>query len=241
MVLHVFKSALPVAKSLSNSNKKCEHLIVSGNRESTKLISKQLSDLWKVPIPEGNRIPGPFTSKELANALKHQEQGKSPGLDSIFPEFILHAGSNLESWFCDFLTSCMRQLKIPRIWRRALIVAFPKPEKLGTQRAIVHISTVCLLQYAREAHLRSCRTYHRPVAPSETTVEQVTVLTQGIEKSFSANKKARAVFVDLTAAYDIVWHRGLAYKLLRCYLTGTYSSRHVYGLGSQSQLYPYHR
>ena len=30
-----------------------------------------------------------------------------------------------------------------------------------------------------------------------------------------ATKKAGAVFVDLTAAYDTVWHRGLACKLLR--------------------------
>ena len=36
-----------------------------------------------------------------------------------------------------------------------------------------------------------------------------------MEDSFSGEKKAGAVFVDLTAAYDIVWHRGLTCKLLR--------------------------
>jgi len=46
-------------------------------------------------------------------------------------------------------------------------------------------------------------------------VDQVTLLTQGIEDSFLAKKKARAVFVDLTAAYDTVWHRGLTCKLVR--------------------------
>jgi len=40
-------------------------------------------------------------------------------------------------------------------------------------------------------------------------------LTQDMEDSFSGEKKAGAVFVDLTAAYDIVWHRGLTCKLLR--------------------------
>jgi len=40
------------------------------------------------------------------------------------------------------------------------------------------------------------------------------LLTQDIEDSFSA-KKAGAVFVDLTAVYDTVWHRGLTCKLLR--------------------------
>ena len=40
------------------------------------------------------------------------------------------------------------------------------------------------------------------------------LLTQHIEDSFSAKKKARAVFVDLTAAYT-VWHRGFTCKLLQ--------------------------
>ena len=49
----------------------------------------------------------------------------------------------------------------------------------------------------------------------KSTVDQVVLLTQNIEDSFEAKKKAGAVFVDLTAAYDIVWHRGLTCKLLR--------------------------
>ena len=48
-----------------------------------------------------------------------------------------------------------------------------------------------------------------------STVDQVTLLTQEIEDGFSAKKKAGAVFLDLTAAYDTVWHRGLTCKLLR--------------------------
>ena len=40
------------------------------------------------------------------------------------------------------------------------------------------------------------------------------LFTQNIEDSFEA-KKAGAVFVDLTAAYDTVWHCGFTSKLLR--------------------------
>ena len=60
-------------------------------------------------------------------------------MDSIFPEFILHAESALKSCFCNYLT----------------------------------------------------------------------LLTQDIEDNVLAKKKAGAVFVDLTAAYHTVWHRGL--------------------------------
>ncbi|KAL7831668.1 hypothetical protein AOLI_G00292160 [Acnodon oligacanthus] len=46
-------------------------------------------------------------------------------------------------------------------------------------------------------------------------LDQVTLLTQDIKESFQDNEKARVVFLDLTAGYDTVWHRGLHLKLLR--------------------------
>ena len=46
-------------------------------------------------------------------------------------------------------------------------------------------------------------------------MDQTVLLTQNIKDSFEARKKAGAVFVDLTAAHDTVWHRGLTCKLLR--------------------------
>ena len=47
------------------------------------------------------------------------------------------------------------------------------------------------------------------------TVDQVVLLAQNIEDSFEAKKKVGAVFVNLIAAYDIVWHRVLTCNLLR--------------------------
>jgi len=97
----------------------------TGCHESTRLVNKQPSDLWNIPISEGQSISEPFRPEKFTAALRRLKPGKSPGLDSIFPEFILHAGSAVKFWFCDFLNSYMRQLKIPNIWRRVLVVAIP--------------------------------------------------------------------------------------------------------------------
>jgi len=48
-----------------------------------------------------------------------------------------------------------------------------------------------------------------------STVDQINSLTRDIEDRFLAKNMARAVFVDLTAAYDFVCYRGLTCKLLR--------------------------
>ena len=49
-------------------------------------------------------------------------------------------------------------------------------------------------------------------ALQRSTVDQVTLLTQEIKDIFLAERKAGAVFADLTVAYDTVWHRGLTCK-----------------------------
>jgi len=119
----------------------------------------------------------------------------------------------------------MRQLTFPKIWRRALVVAIPTPEKpLGDPKSYCPISLLCTpfkilerLIYAR------VETITDPLLPLEqagfrhgrSAVDQVTLLTQNIEDSFSSKRKAGAVFVDLTAAYDTVWHRSLTCKLLQ--------------------------
>jgi len=46
-----------------------------------------------------------------------------------------------------------------------------------------------------------------------STCDQVAALTTFIENGFQQNLKTAAVFLDLTAAYDTVWHTGLLYKL----------------------------
>ena len=195
------------------------------DKESSRLISKEVSDLWRATTSDAENLSGGFTSREFAAALQHLRPGKAPGLDSICPELILHAGAALRSWLRDFLSSCLRQLKIPKIWRKALVVAIPKPMKpVEDPRSYRPISLLCVpykilerLIYARVEPVVD------PFLPGEqagfrhgrSTVDQVTLLTQDIEDSFSAKRKAGAVFVDLTAAYDTVWHRGLTCKLLR--------------------------
>ena len=118
----------------------------------------------------------------------------------------------------------MRPLKIPKIWRRALVAAILSPEKpLGDQKSYRPISLLCVLLKVLERLIYvRVETIINPLLPQEQVgfrhgrlaVDQVTLLTQGIEDSFLAKKKAGAVFVDLTAAYDTVWHRDLTCKLL---------------------------
>jgi len=48
----------------------------TGDRESTRLVNKELSDLWKIPTPEGHSISKPFRPEELAAALRGVKPAK---------------------------------------------------------------------------------------------------------------------------------------------------------------------
>ena len=166
-----------------------------------------------------------YTSQEFAAALKHLKSGKAPGPDSICSELITHAGVALKSWLSGFLSSCLSHLKISKVWRKSLVVAIPKLKKpVEDPKSYRPISLLCVPYkiFERLIHAR-VEPIVDSLLPREqagirrggSTVDHAVLLTQNIEDSFEAKKKAGAVFVDLTAAYDTVWHCGLTCKLLR--------------------------
>ena len=198
--------------------------------KSSRLVYQEVSDIWRATTPDPVNISDTFSQSELTAALQHLKPGKAPGPDSICPELKLHAGAALKSWLRNSLSSCLRRLKIPKIWRRALVVAIPKPTKsVGNPKSYRPISLLCVpykiverLIYARVEPLID------PLLPKakpslgfdegKSSVDQVVLLTQNIKDSFEAKKKAGVVFFDLTAADNTVWHRGLTCKLLRLLL-----------------------
>ena len=107
-------------------------------------------------------------------------------------------------------------------------MAILKPTKpVGNPKSHKPISLLCVpykilerLIYARVEPLIDPLLFKEQAGfrRGKSTVEQVVLLTQNIEDSFEAKKKAGAVFIDLTAAYDPAWHRGLTCKPLRLLL-----------------------
>ena len=125
-------------------------------------------------------------------------------------------------WLSFFLLALTQTTKI---WRRVLVVAIPKPKKpeeIPKSFRLISLLCVPFKFFERFIHTR-VEPIIDPELPREQagfrngklTVDQTVLLTQNIEESFEAKKKAGDVFVDLTAAYGIVWHRGLTCKLLR--------------------------
>jgi hypothetical protein len=85
------------------------------------------------------------------------------------------------------------------------------------RRLLPDLPTQCLLQITRKSrpstHLTNSGANQAGFRKGRSTCDQVTALTTFIENGFQENLKTGTVFLDLTAAYDTVWHTGLLAKL----------------------------
>ena len=56
--------------------------------------------------------------------------------------------------------------------------------------------------------------------PGDSAINQLLSITSEIYEAFENYDEVRAVFLDISKAFDKVWHKGLVYKLKRCGING---------------------
>jgi hypothetical protein len=149
--------------------------------------------------------------------------GTAPGYDRIHPEFLKNIGPKARTWMSNFFSRITVVNAIPKIWRKAKVIAIEKPGKDPTLAASyrpISLLSVCYKLLERLAMNRNSTTVEDTLSPDQagfrrnrSTCDQVAALTTYIENGFQQQLKTGTVFLDLTAAYDTVWHTGLLAKL----------------------------
>ena len=132
-----------------SANSIAEQLLTNGcfknaNKDATRSIKQETSKLRQAPGADG-LLSSHFTCAELCVAIKQLKSGKAPGPDNIPPEFLLHCGPVCLEWLRAFYSYCLLSLNIPKIWRKATIIALPKPNKPVDNPKNYHpISLLCV-------------------------------------------------------------------------------------------------
>ena len=98
------------------------------DREFTRQVSKEYTSLWRAQSVDTD-LARDFSYEELTIALTHLRHGKAPGPYNIYAEFLIHAGDRAKEWLRKFFNKCLQTCKLPRIWRRATVIAILKPNK----------------------------------------------------------------------------------------------------------------
>jgi len=170
-----------------------------------------------------NDTPPAFTAEDVANALKTVKPGTAPGYDNMHSKFLKHLGPKGLTWMARLFTRIAKKQRMPKLWRRAKVIALPKPGKdpqIPSSYRPISLLSVCFKLLERVV-LQSCRAdeilsgnqagFRRGLS----TCDQVAALTTYIENGFQTNLKTGAIFLDLTAAYDTVWHTVFLCKLAK--------------------------
>ena len=114
--------------------------------------------------------------------------------------------------------------KLPADFKRAQVIALLKPGKPAESAdsyGSIALFSVMLKLLERLLYNRTVDGINAVIPPEQAGFrsgrrceDQVLTLTNYIENGFQTCLKTGVAFVDLTAAYDIVWKKGLLYKLL---------------------------
>ena len=129
--------------------------------------------------------------------------------------------------------NCLRSDIFPEIWKCVNVVYFHKinEKKLkGNFRPISLLSIfvkileklICVSLYSHLVSQDLLNPNQSGFHPGDSTINQVLSITHTIGKAFVCNPPldTRSVYLEISKAFDMVWHDGLIYKLKRYGISG---------------------
>ena len=99
------------------------------NKQVARDVNAKIATLRGSVITGDKSFTESFTEAEMQAAVSHLKGGKAEGPDHIAPEFISNCGTLMLNWLREFFSQCMYSLRLPKVWRRADMIAVLKPNK----------------------------------------------------------------------------------------------------------------
>ena len=207
-------------------------------------------------VPVLNSIK--ITSENILSSLKNLKLGKSCGVDGIGNNVLRACASNLTEPLKMIAQKSLDTGVFPKSWKNSNVVPIFKNK--GSKNSVSNYRPISLLScmskvverqvynelynFCMENRLLSEKNsgFKKKVG----TIDQLISLTTRIYQGLDKEEEIAMIFLDLSKAYDRVWHAGLLHKLekigirgsllawFRSYLTGR-TQRVVYA-GHASEL-----
>lgn len=167
----------------------------------------------------------PVTPKEVIDIISKLESKKSAGIDQITPTMLKQLPRQAMVKLTHHFNAAIRMRYMPRQWKVAEIITLPKPGKptddVASYRPISLLSVIAkIFEKLIRDRLKPIIT-ERNIIPNHqfgfrdnhSTIDQVHRISEFIESAYEEKKTCAAVFLDVSQAFDKVWHDGLNYKL----------------------------
>lgn len=235
----LWKATNKIKQNSVNHNapiKKIDGSWAKSNNEKAELFAEHLADIFQphsiasdidvdnITNNYENSIPL-IRRNELINEIKSLKVKKAPGFDLITAQVLKNLPKKAIKFLQLLLNAALKLRYFPSIWKVAEIIMIPKPGKpLNDVKSYRPISLLPLISKLFEIFVQKrlqvyidrfkiIPNHQFGFRKSHATIDQIHRITDIIEKAFEHKEVCSAVFLDVSQAFDKVWHKGLIYKL----------------------------
>lgn len=166
-----------------------------------------------------------FSITEIKNEIRVMNPKKSPGYDLISANVLKQLSDPPLRLVTQIFNAILRLGSFPDTWKVAQIIVIPKPgkppEEITSYRPISLLPIISkLFEKLFLARLQPILEQKQLIPDHQfgfrnqhSTIEQVHRVAKTIRSDLEHKRYCSAVFLDISQAFDKVWHIGLLYKL----------------------------
>ena len=172
------------------------------------------------------------TPEEVRDTLKSLPIGKDAGPDLINNRLLKELSQPLALPLSDLFNLSLSSGSVQNIWKEANVSPIHKkndPSDVSKYRPISLLSTVSkvlekivhkyLFNFFRDNNVITA--FQSGFVPGDSTVNQLIDIYSTFCKALDEGKEVRAIFCDISKAFDSVWHKGLLFKLKSAGVSGS--------------------
>ena len=180
-------------------------------------------------IPTLNNLN--ISPQDVIDAISVMDSSKACGPDLISPRLLKEGANQLAIPLSTFYNTLLSRSLFPSAWKRANVTPIFKkgdPSEPSNYRPVSLLSCIGkVMERCIHKYLYNFLTSHNILTSKQSgfikgdsTVNQLASLYNDICKAIDEGKEVRAVFCDISKAFDRVWHKGLLFKLRQNGISG---------------------
>ena len=210
-----------------NSNANFTQEFIRHKEEFERTYADELNDSNDYDIP----INEPFTLTEFKKAI-NSKKDTAPGADKILYTFYKHLTDRSLAIALSIFNTLWKTSQLPPLWKHSNVIAIlkqSKPPELPTSyRPISLTSNSCkifetminnrLKWYLEKNKIINIK--QSGFRNHHSTTDHLLTLTDIINKAMATQQTVNTIFLDITKAFDMVWHKGLLYKIRQIGIKG---------------------
>lgn len=202
----------------------CRTNITDADLDHMEMVEDQVSEIIST-VPAQTDSMRTTTSSEIHGIISKLKNRKAPGPDCVSNKSLKNLPENAVAVLVGICNAVLELRHFPARWKRATVIFIPKPGKdlkfPQNYRPISLLSSIGKI-VERLIHTRLSEYVNlNNILPDEqfgfrpkhSTTDQLLRVVEYAQTGFEWKQVTGAVFLDISKAFDTVWHDGLVFKL----------------------------